>query len=156
MALKKVEQVKADKGFKIWDLIIYGAIIVIVVVLFITIFAVRDTSPFKGIRVVLYSDVIYEYDFENGKEISCNAKYVEITENSDDKIVLRVNIGDGDYNCIQINKSGSVKMIEANCGKQDCVYTPELKDNNGVIYCSPHRLKIIPYDFNVDDGNIII
>ncbi len=156
MALKKVEQVKADKGFKIWDLIVYGTIIVIVAVLFITIFAVRDTSPFKGIRVVLANDVIYEYDFENGKEISRNSEYVEITENSDDKIVLKINIGDGGYNLIRINKSGSVKMIEADCGKQDCVYTPEIKDNNGLIYCSPHRLKIIPYDFNIDDGDIIM
>lgn len=156
MALRKVEQVKADKGFKIWDLIIYGAVIVIVAVLFITIFAVRDTSPFRGIRVVYVNDVIYEYDFENGREVSRNEKYVEITENDDGKLILKVNTGGGDYNVIQINKNGSVKMIEANCGKKDCVYTPELKDNNGIIYCSPHRLKIIPYDFDIDDGKIII
>ena len=86
MSLKKVEQVKADKGFKIWDLIIYGAIAVIVAVLFITLFAVRDTSPLKGIRVVLGNEVVYEYDFENGKQISCNTQIVEITEDNEESV----------------------------------------------------------------------
>ena len=44
MSLKKVEQVKADKGFKIWDLIIYGVIAVTVAVLFIVIFATKDEA----------------------------------------------------------------------------------------------------------------
>lgn len=156
MALKKVEQVKADKGFKIWDLIIYGAIIAIVVVLFIVIFATRNASPFKGIRIVINNDTIYEYDFENGKEVSRNSEYIQTVEENDNTLVLKADTGNGGYNVIQINKSGSVKITEANCGKRDCVYTPELKDNNGVIYCSPHRLKIIPYDFDVDDGNLIV
>lgn len=156
MALKKVEQVKADKGFKIWDLIVYGAILLIVVVLFIAIFAVRDTSPFKGVRVVLANEVVYEYDFENGKQVSCNFDVVEITEDDESHIDLKVRYGDNGYNCIRINKSGSVKMTDADCDKRDCVYSPEVKDNNGVIYCSPHRLKIIPYDFDMDNGNIIM
>ena len=34
MSLKKVAQVKNDKGFKIWDLIIYGAVILLAAALF--------------------------------------------------------------------------------------------------------------------------
>ena len=156
MSLKKVEQVKADKGFKIWDLIMYGAIAAIVVVLFITLFAVRDTSPLKGIRVVLGNEVVYEYDFENGKQISCNTQIVEITDDNAESVSLKVKSGEEDYNYILITKSGSAKMTDANCDKRDCVYAPEIKDNSGVIYCSPHRLKIIPYDFDMDNGNIIM
>ena len=51
MSLKKVRQTKADKGFKIWDLIVYGAIIALAVVLFIVVFTTRDTSPLSGIRI---------------------------------------------------------------------------------------------------------
>lgn len=156
MSLKKIEQVKADKGFKIWDLIVYGAIIVLVVALFITVFAVRDTGPFKGIRVVFANDVIYEYDFENGKEVSRKSEFVETVEENGEKLVLKVVFPDGGYNVIRIDKSGSVKMTEANCGKKDCTFMPAIKDNNGFIYCSPHRLKIIPYDFDIDDGNVRI
>jgi len=44
MSLKKIQQVKKDKGFKIFDLIIYGIIILTVAVLFIAIFATRNTN----------------------------------------------------------------------------------------------------------------
>lgn len=156
MAIKKVEQVKADKGFRIWDLIIYGVIIVLVATLFIVVFGTRDKSPFKGVRVVLANEVIYEYDFENGKEVSRNSKYVETVEDDGESFVLKVSVGEDGFNYIRIDKSGSVKMTDANCGKRDCVYMGEMKDNNSLIYCSPHRLKIIPYDFDVDDGDIIM
>ena len=33
MSLKKIEQVKADKGFKIWDLVIYGVVLALTAVL---------------------------------------------------------------------------------------------------------------------------
>ena len=50
MSLKKIEQVKADKGFKIFDLIVYAVIIVSVAVAFTVLFTVRDDSPLSGIR----------------------------------------------------------------------------------------------------------
>ena len=45
MSLKKIEQVKKDKGFRLFDLIIYGVIVLTVAVLFIVIFTTRDTDP---------------------------------------------------------------------------------------------------------------
>ncbi len=160
MSLKKVEQVKSDKGFKIWDVIIYGIIIALVVVLFIVVFAKRDTSPLKGVRFKYVNEIVYEYDFEKG-EISRNQAYVEITEDTDEKLVLRVSLADGGYNVVEINKSGLVRIISANCPKQDCVYgntffNSEIKDNSGYLHCLPHNFQILPYGYDIDDGNIII
>lgn len=160
MSLKKLEQVKADKGFKIFDFIVYGAVVALVVVLFIVIFAVRDTNPIQGVRFKYVNEIIYEYDFEHG-EISRNEKYVEITSETDEKIILRVSFSDGDYNVVEIRKSGSVRITDANCPRGDCIYgntflNSEIKTNSDCIQCLPHNLQILPLDYDIDSGNIII
>ncbi len=155
MSLKKVEQVKADKGFKLPDIIVYVAVLALVAVLFVVIFVTRDDSPLKGIRIYVRNEIVYDYDFKEGQR-TLNGAYVQIISEDDTAVVLRINTGDGDYNKVHINKKGSVRVTEANCGKNDCVYTPELKNSGGMIYCSPHRMKIIPFDFDIDDGTIII
>ena len=155
MSLKKVEQVKADKGFKLPDIIVYVAVLALVAVLFVVIFVTRDDSPLKGIRIYVRNEIVYDYDFKEGQR-TLNGAYVQRISEDDTAVVLRINTGDGDYNKVYINKKGSVRVTEANCGKNDCVYTPELKNSGGIIYCSPHRMKIIPFDFDIDDGKIII
>ena len=45
MSLKKVREVKSDRGFKIFDLLVYGIIAALIVALFVTLFAVKDRSP---------------------------------------------------------------------------------------------------------------
>lgn len=156
MSLKKIEQVKTDKGFRIWDLIIYGIVILLVIVLFIAVFTTKDRSPLNGIRIMVVNQTVYEYDFKEG-EVSRNNDFVEITEDSDDKLVIKVNTGGNGYNLVEIDKSGSVKVIEANCSnRRDCVYSAAIKDNSGIISCPPHGLKILPYNFDIDDGKIII
>ncbi|MCM1236817.1 MAG: NusG domain II-containing protein [Ruminococcus flavefaciens] len=154
MSLKKVGQVKADKGFKIWDLVVYGVIAVLVVALFIVVFTTRDTSPLSGVRISVKNEVVYEYDFGKG-EISKNGEYAEVLSENSEKLILKITAGGG-YNVVEIDKGGAVKVTEADCGKGDCVFTPQIKDNGGIIYCSPHGLKIVPYDFDIDGGNIIM
>ena len=44
MSLKKIEQVKRDRGFKIPDLIVYGAVIVAVIVSFVVIFTTTNSD----------------------------------------------------------------------------------------------------------------
>ena len=51
MSLKKVAEVKKDRGFKIWDLIIYGTVLLLAAALFIAVFATRNTDPLSGVRI---------------------------------------------------------------------------------------------------------
>lgn len=152
MSLKKIEQVKSDRGFKIADLFVYGAVLLVVVALFIAVFLVRDDSPLTGIRIYIANEAVYEYDFSEG-QLSCDETRVSVEEQAG-KLILTVSANG--YNVIEIDKSGKVKVTSADCGKRDCVYTPELKDKSGIIYCSPHRLKIVPYDYDLDGGTIIM
>ena len=149
MSLKKINEVKADRGFKIFDLIIYGAVLAVAAALFLAVFLTRDNSPLAGIRITVAEQTVYEYDFKEG-EISCDCSLVE-KEDKGEIIVLTVRAGNG-YNTVEINKSGSVKVTSADCGKRDCVYTAAITNSSGMIYCSPHKLRILPYDFEADDN----
>lgn len=157
MSLKKIEQIKQrDRGFKLSDLIIYGAILALTAALFIAVFVKKDGSPLKGIKIFVTNSVVYEYDFEKG-EISRNADFVEVNEQSAERIELKITADSGKYNVVEINVSGrTVSVTDANCPKKDCKFTPAIRDNGGFIYCLSHGVKILPYKFDPDNGNIIM
>lgn len=163
MSLNQVANVKADKGFKLADLIIYGAILLLVAALLIAVFVTRNKDPFQGFRVYVNQEVVMSYDFNkgglNGLEVVAKDGSVEVPECVTGSVfTVKVRVGEEGYNVIQIDQSArSVKIIEANCGTHDCVHTHAVEDNNGIIFCSPHRLRIIPFNFEVeDDGGKII
>ena len=161
MSLKKVEQVKKDRGFKLFDLIIYGAVAALVVALFLGVFLTRDTSPLSGIRIYYDNTVIYEYVFEeseggaNGETL--RADCVEDVKSEGDGVTLKISV-EGGYNTVLINTAArTAEVIDADCSnRRDCVYSPALSDNSSFICCVPHKLKIEPLGYNPDDGTIIM
>ena len=154
MSLKKIEQVKKDRGFKLFDIIIYGAVIAIVVVLFIVLFATRDTSSLTGVQIFVKGEIVFEYEFGNDSPL-----YVSdgvIVEKDGNSITVTIQIDD-DKNVVFIDKSKkTAKMIEANCKGKQCMYFAEMNDNSDFIYCSPHGLKVVPLIQDIDDPNIKI
>ena len=153
MSLKKVEEVKADKGFKIFDLIIYGAVAVLIAVVFLAVFLTRDNSSFDGVRVYVRDECVYEYVFSEGGSVLDNRVTEEV---KDGKVVVTVTVDGHGYNKFEIDlEKKSVSMVEANCSiAPDCVYMPEITDNNKFISCEPHRLEILPLNYNKDSGKI--
>lgn len=151
MSLKKVQQVKKDRGFKPADLIVYGLIAALVAALFIAVFATRDTSPLSGVRVYVGAEVVFEYNFSSGEYSA--AEGVEVTHG--DVIGVRIEV-DGGYNVLEINPSArTAKVTQADCRGQDCVHTPAITDNSGIIYCSPHGVKIVPFGLKGDNTVIM-
>ena len=158
MSFKKIEQVKNDKWFSLFDLIIYGSIIILVAVLFIVIFTTRDTNPLSGVRIYASAQAVYEYEFGKTQkgEDGILSDGVEVEEDGDG-ITVTIRSADGDYNVVYIDKSKkSVKMIKANCRGGQCLDFPSMNDNSKFIYCSPHGIKIEPYTKDLDDPNIIL
>lgn len=148
MSLKKIEQVKADKGFRIWDLIIYGVLVALVVVLFIVFFVTRNPDPLTGVRVFVKGDTVFEYEF--GASPVAYSDAVTVTEN-DKSITVTVLTADDGINVIYIYKSAkTVKMQEANCKGKQCLYFSAIKNNSGYIICDPHGIKIEPLIKNTD------
>ena len=141
MALKKIEQVKKDRGFKLFDIVIYGAVLVLVAVLFIAVFTTRNTNPLTGVKVTYRAQVVFEYEFGGG--IKTLSEQIEIDEDGEG-ITLTVRT-DNDYNVIYVNKSKkTVKMKDANCKGKQCLYFAEIKNNSGCIICEPHGIRVEP------------
>lgn len=155
MSLRKVEEAKGDRGFRKWDLPVYGILVLLIAVMFIAVFATRDRSPLSGVRVYIDNVAVFEYNFQTGEYEILADGGVEIAEEDDERLLARFSYGGG-YNLVEVNRSGWVTVTDADCGTRDCVYMPAIQDNSGIIYCSPHRLKIVPYDFDPDDGNITL
>ena len=152
MALKKIAQVKADKGFRIWDLILYGVITVLVVVLFIVIFTTSDTGSLTGVRITVKAQVVFEYEF--GNDSPQHVSDGVTVEKDGDKITVTIQIDD-DKNVVFIDtKKNTVKMIDANCKGKQCMYFAEMNDNSDFIYCSPHGLKVEPLYKDLDNNVI--
>ena len=152
MSKNTLERVKNDKGFKIFDLILYGVIILIIAVSFITVFATKSKSPLKGVTVFIKEKAVFEYDFENDKYEIAEGYGIEVNDKGE-SLQVKISTGAG-YNLIEIEKKGSVRIKEADCHGRDCVYSPAITDNNGIIFCSPHGLKIVPSDY--DDSKVTI
>lgn len=152
MSLKKINEVKSDRGFKIWDILIYGVIVALVAALLIAIFVTKDSSPLKGFKIYVVNEVVYEYDFEKGEINRSGA--VETLSEKDGVLTLKITAGKG-YNVVEVGKD-YVRVTQADCPKKDCIYTPAIRDNSGVIYCLAHGLKILPADYDEDNGNLIM
>lgn len=155
MSLKKVEQVKNDKGFRLFDLIIYGAVLAVVAIVFIVVFTTRNTDPLTGVKISVNAEVVFTYEF-GGDPVFTDSEALTVKE--DEKgITVTIRTGDDGLNVVYINKSAkTVKMTEANCKGKHCIYFPEMSKNKDVIYCSPHGVKIEPSVTNYDSPDLIM
>lgn len=153
MSLKKIDEIKNSKWFSIWDLVAFGVIIIIAVVLILSFTIGRDKSALGGFSVSYRGESIYEYDFDSGKVLKINEKYIKV-----DGDRLRFDDGNGGYNIIYVDTAAkTVDVTDSNCSShKDCVHTAKLRSNSSApIICTVHGLTVSPLKF-VDDGNIII
>lgn len=153
MSLKKIEQVKKDRGFKLFDIIVYVAVAVLVAALFIALFATSDKSELSGIKISVRAQVVFEYEF-GGTPLALS-KGVEVKE---DERGVEVSVAFGeDKNTVYIDKQKrTVKMTGANCNGKQCLYFAEMRDNADFIYCNPHGLKVEPLKTEIDDDKVNI
>ena len=159
MSYKKIKQVKDSSAFKTWDLIIYGIILAAVIVFFVCFFLMRDLRPLKGIGIYCNNVQIFTYSFESDEYEIFDSAQISV-ENEDDKgIKIKFKCADGrGENIIYIDKKeASADVTESNCSlRKDCTHMSKITNNGGAIYCSPHKLKIIPTGYAPVDGDIII
>ena len=164
MSLKKVEQVKKDRFFRVWDILVYGLVAEVIAALFIAWFVTRDTSALTAVNGYYGGNQVFSYDFVADELIIISPENVrEVPSESADELTL-IFITDGgdfdgphDYNTIVFDKSArTVRVTESDCSGtwvQDCVVTGTVSDNSKPIICLPHRLEIYPAGYNdADDG----
>lgn len=164
MSLKKVEQVKKDRFFRVWDILVYGLVAAVIAALFIAWFVTRDTSALTAVNGYYGGNQVFSYDFVADELIIISPENVrEVPSESADELTLIFITDGGDfdgphgYNTIVFDKSArTVRVTESDCSGTwvpDCVVTGTVSDNSKPIICLPHRLEIYPAGYNdADDG----
>lgn len=161
MSLKKVRQVRKDRFFKIWDILIYGLIAAVVAALFIAAALTADNSALQSVEVRYNNALAFFYDFSADEYEISLPQNIAVEENEDGLTVTFCTDGGSlaeprDYNIIFIDKSArTVSVTESDCSnRKDCVHTRAITNSSGVIACTPHRLEISPPGFSDIDGTL--
>lgn len=149
MSQKKIEQVRKTKYFRIWDLLVYGVVLLVIAALFLAVFLTTDNSSANGFTVRQRDKIVFTYYFDSGKyEYSLTDGVVTVEEEDEETLKITVRTADGNgYNKLEVDKANkSVRVTDANCSllKKDCVYTPALSNNSSTISCLPHEMYIEP------------
>jgi len=146
VSLKKeaVQFIKSNKPFRLYDVIVYACVLIILLALFLA-FLLPSGSSSNGFEVLLNGESVLTYKYSSD-ELTILEKYANSVKiNDDGSVTVYTSADKSAFNTLNIDKEGkTVKVIDANCSiKKDCVHTPALKGDNGAIICLPHGLKII-------------
>ena len=146
--MSRIEEIKKRKPFALWDLLIYGILIAVILLLFgIFVFSGSGKAA-SGIQIMNFNGkVIYTYEYAAGKgEIT--EEWKERIEEKEEDGVLYVTVYHDDakeeFNilAIDLNKKTAV-MHDANCSfRKDCTKMNKITSERNVILCIPYNLKI--------------
>lgn len=159
MSEKKLREVREDRGFKLCDLFVYGAIAVLIAALFLAAFLTTDQSPANGITVSYRNQRVFAYDFDAQTYRIDDGAHIAVLSDADGILTLGFyGASKDDYNTVVIDKvARTVQVTQANCSaRKDCVHMAAITDRGGVIICTPHRMKIqtTGYEPDPDDPDI--
>lgn len=154
-SLQNVQAARRDKCFKVADVGVYLAVVLLIVVLFGVFFGNKSDAPLQTVRVMdmISNESLFTYNVSRG-QYSVNTENVNGWEISVDKQSDGLTVtfsreinGEQRFNTMKITTAGEVKveMTDSKCGfHQDCVHTfGAVNVPGGAIVCSPNGVKII-------------
>ena len=121
----RLEEARKTPLFRVWDLVLYALILVLVVVLFLAVGLKPSAGKLERVEALRDSDVIFSYDFLTDTYTVSDGVEVEKTEQG---YRITVRTWDEGYN-----------------------YMPAITDADGVILCAPHHLTITGGSSDIKD-----
>lgn len=153
---KSLSEVKKEKFFSKWDLIIYSLIVVLEIGLFCFVgTANSDKTVLNKIEVYYQENVIYEYDFLKNNGIINEIKYCTVSEKRiGDYTEVKITVPEGENTLIV--SDGKAYMSEADCSAYpECVHNFQPINKGGeIIVCLPHKLKVV--SFGSQDNEVVL
>ena len=158
-----MQQIKRDRLFRLWDILLYGIIIAVIVVLFIVFVFSSGGSEATGIEVYYDGTLAFSYSFESDEYEIYLEDNIKV-EDGDDVLTVTFCTDDGslqqlvNYNIIEIDKSAcTASVTEADCSNtKECVNSSAIPNSfNLPITCVVHRLVVTSTDYT-DDGETLI
>ena len=153
---KSLSEIKKEKFFSKWDLIIYSLIVVLEIGLFCVVATVdNNETVLNKIEVYYRENVIYEYDFLKNNGIINEIKYCSVSEKSfGDYTEIKITVPEGKNTLIV--SDGKAYMSEADCSAYpECVHNFQpIKKGGEIIVCLPHKLKVV--SFGSQDNEVVL
>ncbi len=146
--MSRIEEIKKRKPFAIWDLLIYGILIAVILLLFgIFVFGGSGKAA-DGIQITnLDGKLIYSYEYGKPKGKIALEWQDRVEEKQEEGTLLVTVYFDAekkDYNVLAIDlEKKTAKMRDANCSfRKDCTNTKAVTSERDIIVCLPHKLKV--------------
>ena len=144
---KSLSEIKKEKFFSKWDLIIYSLIVVLEIGLFCVVATVNnDKTVLNKIEVYYRENVIYEYDFLKNNGIINEIKYCSVSEKSfGDYTEIKIIVPEGKNTLIV--SDGKAYMSEADCSAYpECVHNFQpIKKGGEILSSSPFTSKFFVF-----------
>lgn len=137
------------KPFRPLDIVVYSVVLLLVFLLFLFFIILPKTDATKGFTISLDGQKILEFEFDKGitKTHEFIGKIETIEKDNETIIKVFVNSDYTEFNEIKVSLlDKTVDVIESNCSsRKDCVHSPKIDENGGIIACMPHGLKIVSF-----------
>lgn len=162
MSVKKIKQVKAEKGFKILDIAVYLTLLAAIIALFIAFVFTADRSALRGVNIKFVSGgdevTAFSYSFEDDAYEILSAENIKVISDGEKELVVRFFLTDEnrDFNEIFIDKEErSARVRAADCANNDCVLFGKITDNSHPLTCKPHGHMVVePFGYKVSGDEI--
>lgn len=141
MSLKKVEQEYKNQPFKKADIIIYVSIILLIVLIFALIYAIKPKSALDLIEIYQDDKLIATYSFSQDSLNIKNHDNVDCV-NKENGYELIVKIGEKENSIFIDVANKAVDMVHTNCSSsKDCTLM-HIKKVGDTIICVPNGIVI--------------
>ena len=130
--------------FRPADIIVYVLLAAVVAALFAVFVFSAARSPALS----------YAVDVGDERVLTCTVsaawtERVELTA-GDDSLTARIALPNGGYNVVEFTPT-SARVTDADCSlRRDCVHSPAVTTDSGVIICVPHDLRVYGEGRGVD------
>ena len=144
------EQNKLESLFNFWDLAVYLALAVLLILLFVCFVITPKNKTVSGFKVYIDGKEILRYEYSLGKLEIVNDDYQNLIVQDGNKITIFTDEHKDKFNTLEIDTDDYyVKVVQANCStSKECVHTPAITTNTNAIVCAKHKLKIVPLSWS--------
>ena len=138
--------IKVRKPFEVIDIFIYLFLLIVVFVLFLCFVILPHTKSAEGFLIAKNGTTIVTFNYSSGDfSVESEFKNLVVVDEDNSTITVYTDEQKNEYNVIEFNcEKKVVRMLDSTCSStKDCVYEPEISVN-GMIFCAPHDLKVLP------------
>lgn len=138
-----LEQVKKSGVFAAGDLLLYGALLVILTALLLLFTFGLAHAPARGILVSQNGEPVYTYVFGEGGRIADGWEDCVTETRTQTGMLVRIQTQSG-FNLLEINLNNRrTVMLDSDCSRnKQCTHMAAVHSEGGAIVCVPHALTV--------------